>query len=350
MSSVRYLLCSLLAASLFVSCKKELKTFTQLDPEETGITFSNRIAENDTMNILAFEYVYNGGGVALGDFNNDSLPDVYFTGNSVDNKLYLNKGVSENGSLKFEDVTKKSGVTAENKWSSGVALIDINNDGLLDIYVCSTVRKVAKERENLLYVNQGSGADKIPVFKEMGKEYGVADTTHTTNAAFLDYDNDGDLDLFLVVNEMDDNNFPNKFHEKIKDGSSKRTDRLYRNDWDKTLGHPVFTNVSKEAGILIEGYGLGVNVTDINQDGWKDIYVTNDYLTNDLLYINNGKDVNGKHLGFTDMADVAFKHTSHSAMGNDIADINNDGLPDIVALDRMPATNYRKKMSIKTME
>lgn len=315
-----------------------------LDSEETGINFSNRIAENDTMNILAFEYVYNGGGVALGDFNNDSLPDIYFTGNSVDNKLYLNKGAGGDGGLRFEDVTKKAGVAAENKWSSGVAVIDINNDGLLDIYVCSTVRKVAKERENLLYVNQGIGADKIPVFKEMGKQYGVADTTHTTNAAFLDYDNDGDLDLFLVVNEMDDNNFPNKFHEKIIDGSSKRTDRLYRNDWDKTLGHPVFTNVSKDAGILIEGYGLGVNVTDVNQDGWKDIYVTNDYLTNDLLYINNGKDAAGKHLGFTNMADAAFKHTSHSAMGNDVADINNDGLPDIVALDMMPATNFRKKM------
>lgn len=342
--SNRYLLLLLFAVLLLNSCKKKLKTFTMLDSEETGINFSNRIAENDTMNILAFEYVYNGGGVALGDFNNDSLPDIYFTGNSVDNKLYLNKGTSDNGSLRFEDVTKKAGVAAENKWSSGVALIDINNDGLLDIYVCSTVRKVAKERENLLYVNQGVDKNKVPVFKEMGKEYGVADTTHTTNAAFLDYDNDGDLDLFLVVNEMDDNNFPNKFHEKIKDGSSKRTDRLYRNDWDKALGHPVFTNVSREAGILIEGYGLGVNVTDVNQDGWKDIYVTNDYLTNDLLYINNGKDASGKHLGFTDMADVSFKHTSHSAMGNDVADINNDGLPDIVALDMMPATNFRKKM------
>lgn len=341
--SVRYLLLIFTAVFLFGSCKKKLKTFTLLDSEDTGIAFSNRIAENDTMNILAFEYVYNGGGVALGDFNNDSLPDIYFTGNSVDNKLYLNKG-DKNGSLQFEDITQKAGVAAENKWSSGVALIDINNDGLLDIYVCNTVRKVAKERENLLYVNQGIDKNKVPVFKEMAKEYGVADTTHTTNAAFLDYDNDGDLDLFLVVNEMDDNNFPNKFHEKIKDGSSKRTDRLYRNDWNDALKHPVFTNVSKEAGILIEGYGLGVNVTDVNQDGWKDIYVTNDYLTNDLLYINNGQDVNGKHLGFTDMADVYFKHTSHSAMGNDIADINNDGLPDIIALDMMPATNFRKKM------
>ncbi|QRR01809.1 VCBS repeat-containing protein [Dyadobacter sandarakinus] len=323
----------LLAVCMLISCRKELKTFTLLSPDETGISFSNRIAENDTMNVLAFEYVYNGGGVALGDFNNDSLPDIYFTGNSVDNKLYLNKG-----DFRFEDVSHAAGVEAKDKWSTGVALVDINNDNLLDIYVCASVRKVAAERENLLYVNQGVDKNGIPHFTEMGKAYGIADTTHTTNAAFFDYDNDGDLDLFLVVNEMDDNNFPNKYHKKIVDGSSKRTDRLYRNDWNAQSGHPVFTNVSREAGILIEGYGLGVNVTDINQDGWKDVYVTNDYLTNDLLYINN-------HDGtFTDKAAVSFKHTSHSAMGNDVADINNDGLMDVIAVDMMPATNRRKKM------
>ncbi|MCE7058953.1 VCBS repeat-containing protein [Dyadobacter sp. CY343] len=330
---MKHFLLATLFSSLLLACKKEVKTFTQLDPDGTGISFANRIAENDTMNILAFEYVYNGGGVALGDFNNDSLTDVYFTGNTVENRLYLNKG-----DFKFEDITKQAGVAPKNKWSTGVALVDINNDNLLDIYVCASVREVAGERENLLYVNQGLDKDKVPVFKEMGKEYGIADTTHTTNAAFFDYDNDGDLDLFLLVNEMDDNNFPNKYHKKIVDGSSRRTDRLYRNDWNADLKHPVFTNVSKEAGILIEGYGLGVNVTDVNQDGWKDIYVTNDYLTNDLLYINNGDGT------FTDKAATYFKHTSHSAMGNDIADINNDGLVDVIAVDMMPATNKRKKM------
>lgn len=329
----KHLIPAFAAVLLLVSCKKELKIFTELPVDETGIRFANRIAENDTMNILAFEYVYNGGGVALGDFNNDSLPDVYFTGNTTSNKLYLNKG-----DFKFEDVTEKAGVAPSNKWSTGVALVDINNDNLLDIYVCASVRKVPQERENLLYVNQGLDANKVPVFKEMAKAYGIADTTHTTNAAFFDYDNDGDLDLFLIVNEMDDNNFPNKYHKKIVDGSSRRTDRLYRNDWDAKLNHPVFTNVSREAGILIEGYSLGINVTDVNQDGWKDVYITNDYLTNDLLYINNG---NGT---FTDKAPDYFKHTSHSAMGNDVADINNDGLVDVVAVDMMPATNRRKKM------
>ena len=336
---------SLLLISIFLSfflcsCNNEGTLFSKLSAEETGITFSNRIVENDTMNVLAFEYVYNGGGVALGDFNNDNLTDIYFTGNQVANKLYLNKGVDEANKLKFEDVTQKANVAAEGKWCSGVALVDINNDKLLDIYVCATVKKVASERANMLYINQGVGKDGVPTFKDMASEYGVADTTHTTNAAFFDYDNDGDLDLYVLVNEMEDVRYPNKYHDKIVDGSSKRTDKLYRNDWDPKLKHAVFTDVSKQAGILIEGYGLGLNITDINRDGWKDVYVTNDYLTNDLLYINN-------HNGtFSDQAHDYLKHTSYSAMGNDVADLNNDGLVDILAVDMMPADNYRKKMML----
>lgn len=324
----------------FSACEKQETLFTQLSAEDTGITFSNRIIENDTMNVLEFEYVYNGGGVALGDFNNDNLTDIYFTGNQVANKLYLNKGVDEANKLKFEDVTEKSNVAGQGKWCSGVAVVDINNDNLLDIYVCATVKKVASERANMLYVNQGVGKDGIPTFKEMAKEYGIADTTHTTNAAFFDYDNDGDLDLYVLINEMEDIRFPNKYHDKIVDGSSKRTGRLYRNDWDEKLKHGVYSDISKKAGILIEGYGLGINITDINRDGWKDIYITNDYLTNDLLYINNQ---NGT---FTDQAHDYFKHTSYSAMGNDVADLNNDGLVDILAVDMMPADNYRKKMML----
>ena len=319
----------LIACTTFLLSCSEDTLFTKLPTEDTGITFANRITEMDTMNILNFEYINNGGGVALGDFNNDNLVDAYFTGNQVANKLYLNKG-----DFRFEDITKKSKATGEGRWCSGVALVDINNDKLLDIYVCATVKKTAALRANMLYVNQGVGKDGIPIFKEMAQEYGIADTTHTTNAAFFDYDNDGDLDLFLVVNEMDDSRFPNKYHDKIVDGSSKRTDRLYRNDGEQKH----FTNVSKEAGILIEGYGLGVNITDINRDGWKDIYVTNDFLTNDLLYINN------KNGTFTDQAADYFKHTSHSAMGNEVEDLNNDGLVDILAVDMMPASIYRKKM------
>ncbi|WP_394993234.1 VCBS repeat-containing protein [Emticicia sp.] len=324
----------LLLSLCTVSCK-EKTLFTQLSSEETGITFSNRIAENDSLNILTFEYIYNGGGVAMGDFNNDNLTDIYFTGNTTQNKLYLNK-TKKGESLRFEDVTQKAGVTGENRWSSGVALVDINNDNLLDIYVCATARKTASQRANMLYINQGIGKEGIPTFIEMAKDYGIADTTHTTNAAFFDYDNDGDLDLYLVVNEMEDSRFPNKYNEKGKVISSKKSDRLYKNS--SIAGIPHFEDVSKEAGIFDDAFGLGINITDINQDGWKDIYVTNDFLTNDLLYINN------KNGTFSEKASEYFKHTSYSAMGNDIADINNDGLMDIIALDMMPATNYRKKM------
>ena len=328
------------------SCKNvsENALFTKLNPLESGIHFSNRITENDTMNIISFEYIYNGGGVALGDFNNDKKIDVFFTGNQVENKLYLNQGKNKNDIVSFKDITKTANVSGNGKWCTGATVVDINNDGLLDIYVSASIKKVASERANLLYINQGLDKNNQPNFKEMATEYGIADTTHTTNSVFFDYDNDGDLDLYVLVDEMADIHFPNMYHQKIIDGSSPITDRLYRNDWDEKAKHPIFTNVSKQEGILIEGFGLGVNITDINRDGWKDIYVTNDYLTNDLLYINQHK--NGKHIGFEDQAATYFKHTSHSAMGNDVEDINNDGLVDFFALDMMPAENSRKKTMI----
>ncbi len=316
---------------LLGSCDSKKEMFTLLSPGKTGITFSNRITENDTMNILKFEYVYNGGGAAIGDFNNDGLQDVFFTGNQVQNKLYLNKG-----DFKFEDLTQDAGLHTNGKWASGVALVDINNDGWMDIYVGATVKKTARDRENMLFVNQGVDKNGKPAFKEQAREYGIADDGHTTNAAFFDYDNDGDLDLYVLTNTIEI--YPNIYKKKVTDGSSPTTDRLYRNDWNDQLKHPVFTNVSRQAGILIEGYGLGLNITDINRDGWKDIYITNDYVSDDLLYINNG---NGT---FTNQASSYFKHTSASAMGNDVNDINNDGLVDIIAVDMLPEDNYRKKV------
>jgi enediyne biosynthesis protein E4 len=335
-STIIFKACCIIAAALFlISCSNKKLLFTELAADKTGITFSNRITENDSINILDNEYVYNGGGVGIADFNSDGLQDVYFTGNMVSNKLYLNKR-----NFKFTDVTEKSKVSGEGKWCSGIAIVDINKDNLPDIYVCATLSNYAKKRANLLYVNQGNDKDGVPFFKEMAMEYGIADTSYSTNAAFFDYDKDGDLDMYVLADEIDANRFPNKYHYKITDGTAPGTDRLYRNDWNDSLKHPVFTDVSKQAGILIEGFGLGLHISDINIDGWPDIYVTNDYISNDLLYINN------KNGTFTNKAAQYFKHTSFSAMGNDIADINNDGLQDIIAMDMLPEDNFRKKMML----
>jgi len=324
-------LLNLIAGVLISSCNGPETRFVLLEPDETGIQFSNTITESDTNNILANEHIYNGGGVGIADFNNDELPDVYLTGNMVPNKLYLNRG-----DFKFEDVTDLAGTGLPDRWSSGVSVVDINSDGLLDIYVCATNQKNLTMRTNALLVNQGI-REGIPIFKDMASAYGVADTTYTTTSAFFDYDNDGDLDLFLVVDVLDKKNSPNEYRKKIIDGKSPLTDRLYRNDWSEELGHPVFTDVSKEAGILYEGYSLGLNIADFNQDGWKDVYISNDYISNDLLYINNQDGT------FTNRASDYFKHTSHSAMGNDVVDVNNDGQLDIVVLDMLPEDNYRKK-------
>jgi len=326
------LLLFLLSILVLPACQQQEKHLFELLPsDETGVQFSNRITESDTMNVLQQEYVYNGGGVGIGDFNNDGLTDIYFTGNMVSNRLYLNKG-----NFKFNDITDKAGVAGESKWCSGVALVDINNDGLLDMYVGATMKKDSLSRANLLYINNGPGKDGIPTFTESAAKYGIADTGYTTNAAFFDYDNDGDLDLYVLTSVIN-KGVPSTYRKKIKDGSALNTDRLYRNNGDNT-----FTNVSREAGILIEGFGLGIAINDINLDGWPDVYVTNDYLSNDLLYINNQDGT------FTNKLADYIKHTSSSAMGNSVTDINNDGLVDILALDMLPEDNKRKKMMLMT--
>ncbi|MCG7857906.1 VCBS repeat-containing protein [Flavihumibacter sediminis] len=319
---------------ILASCNnRKDQVFHLLDPEDSGISFTNTITESDSINILDLEYVYNGGGVAIADYNNDGLQDIFFTGNMTGNKLYLN-----DGKMHFTDVTESAKLQAAGRWSTGVAAVDINNDGLMDLYVGASIKNDASLRANMLFINKGADAEGKPVFADEAVAYNVADTGHTTNAAFFDYDNDGDLDLYILTNKVGEDRYPNQYKKKRIDGSAENTDRLYRNDWDSLKGHPVFTNVSREAGILIEGYGLGLNITDINKDGWKDIYVTNDFLSNDILWINNQ---NGT---FTNLAAEYFKHTSYSAMGNDVVDINNDGLVDVIAVDMLPASNYRKKM------
>ena len=334
----RYL--SIILLMLIFSCKsKDPVLFKQIPSSESGITFNNAIRENEMLNMINYQYLYNGGGVGIGDFNNDSLPDIYFTASLQSNKLYLNRG-----NMKFEDVTTKAGIGGEKKWCRGVSVVDINNDGLLDMYIAAAAWQSPELKKDILYVNQGvDPSNGIPRFREMAQEYGLVDTVSTHMSAFFDYDNDGDLDLYVVVNDLNQE-YPNTFRKIRNDGSGFTNDILYRNDWSTELQHPVFTNVTKEAGITWEGNGLGLSVLDINQDGWKDIYVSNDYLSGNLLYINN------KNGTFTNMNDAYFKHGSLNAMGNDAGDINNDGLLDIVEMDMMPEDNYRQKMMMSPVD
>lgn len=323
----------LITSTLFFACNQHKPLFREIKAAQSGIQFNNQITEDENLNVLNYEYLYNGGGVGIGDFNNDSLPDIYFTGNRVANKLYINKG-----HFKFEDITSAAGVDGNAKWCKGISVIDINNDGWMDLYIAAAILPDSNARKNVLYVNQGiNKSTGIPVFKEMAEAYGLADASNTQMAAFFDYDNDGDVDVYLLVNDLD-GTYPNEFRPIRKDGSWPNTDKLLQNNWSNELNHPVFTDISAKAGILIEGHGLGVSITDINQDGWKDIYVSNDYLSNNILYINN------KNGTFTDRCAEYLKHTSKNAMGNDIADINNDGLVDIIETDMTPIDNYRQKM------
>lgn len=309
--------------------------FKLLPADQTGITFNNNVNESDSFNILNQANIYNGGGVGVGDFNKDGLMDIYFAGNMVSNKLYLNKG-----NLKFDDITEAAGVTGNRHWCTGVAVVDINNDGWPDIYVsCSFLKNNTPMRTNLLYINQGLNSNNIPTFKESAKQYGLADTGFSTQAYFFDYDKDGDLDIYLVTNELYDPKTPIRFRPKVKDGSALNMDRLYRNNGDGT-----FTNVSKQAGITIEGWGHAACITDINMDGWPDIYVANDFVSNDLCYINNR---NGT---FTDSLAAYFKHTAWNAMGTDAVDINNDGFVDFISLEMLPETNMRKKRMLSGNE
>ena len=318
------------ACTLLWSCKQKGNTlFTEVPSSHTGIGFKNEIQENVDFNILTYEYLYNGGGVAVGDVNNDGLTDIVFTGNMVSNKLYLNKG-----NFKFQDVTNEAGIAGRNRWKTGVVMADVNGDGLLDIYVCYSGPGSDKDRRNELYINNGV-KNGLPSFIERAEEYGLdAPGTYSTTASFFDIDNDGDLDMFLV-NHAD--MFYNPFYNTDtlrKTRHPKFGNRLYRNDGGK------FTDVSEEAGIKGSGlnFGLSIATSDINGDGYTDIYVTNDYDERDFLYMNNG---NGT---FREVLNKAAGHLSEFAMGSDIADYNNDSKPDVMVLDMLPEDNHRQKL------
>lgn len=315
---------------LLVSCSHGPDSvFTEISPSASNINFRNDIEETKEQNILTYEYLFNGGGVAVGDLNNDGLPDIFFTGNMTPNKLYLNQG-----GLKFEDVTDKAGVAGRDKWKTGVVMADVNGDGLLDIYVCYSGPGADLNRSNELYINNGV-KNGVPSFTESAKAYGLdAPGTYTTSVVFFDMDNDGDLDM-LMVNHADQ--FFNPFFntEKLrKTRNAKFGNRLYRND----NGH--FTDISEQAHIDGSGlnFSLSASISDINGDGWPDIYVTNDYDERDFLYLNN-------HDGtFREVLTKAAPHISQFAMGSDIADFNNDNKPDIVELDMLPEDNHRQKL------
>jgi enediyne biosynthesis protein E4 len=299
--------------------------------DSTGINFENDVEDQKLNNSFVFRNFYNGGGVAIGDINNDGLPDIFFTSNMGENKLYLNKG-----NFKFQDITKQAGIFQNNQWSTGVIFVDINGDGWLDIYVCSSGHMKDSGRKNQLYINNHNGT-----FTESAAKYGLDFSSYATQVSFFDYDGDGDLDCFVIDNSPIPINLLGYANRRdlpsdqwpvasfLRGGG----DHLYRND----NGH--FTDVTKQAGIhgSLISFGLGASVADINGDGWPDIYVSNDSYERDYLYINQR---NGT---FKDETEDYLEHTSFSSMGADIADINNDGYPDIFTTDMLPADDFRLK-------
>lgn len=302
--------------------KREL--FETVRPETSNITFSNDLSFADSLSVLDFEYMYNGGGVAVGDVNNDGLPDIYFTGNMVSSRLYLNRG-----DFRFDDITERAGVETRT-WANGVVMADVNQDGYKDIYVSvgGNRNTPPDERANLLFINNGD-----ETFTESAEKYGLADKGFGIQSTFFDYDLDGDLDVYLLRNAFVSYSRNISKPKQVK-GEAASTDMLFRNNGDLT-----FTDVSAAAGITIEGFGLGVVISDINEDGWPDVYVSNDFITNDLVYINKRDGT------FSNEASTLLKHQTYNGMGADVADYNNDALVDIVVLDMLPEDNKRWKLT-----
>lgn len=330
--NLSWLLLASITISLF-SCSsgddkkvEKEKNFSQLEAEYTGVDFTNFLKENDSINYFSYSYLYMGGGVAAGDINNDGLTDLFFTGNMVPNRLYLNKG-----DLKFEDITQKAGIAGDNRWYTGVTMIDVNEDGYLDIYV--SVSGKFEPRDNQLFVNNGDGT-----FTEKASEYGIADKGNSVQSTFFDYDMDGDLDLYVANYPSTPFDSPNQYYRfKMDHVKDVETNNLYRNDG----GH--FTKVTNEAGLRSFGLSISATIGDLNEDGWPDIYVSSDFSTPDLMYLNNQDGT------FRDVLKDATKQTSFYGMGVDIADYNNDGLLDILQMDMAAKNNRRAKANMASM-
>lgn len=310
--------------------KNEEKLFQLID--DSGIEFNNTLSPTAELNILTYLYYYDGGGVATGDLNNDGLVDLYFTGNQVADHVYLNQG-----NLKFREISKEAGIENASGWTTGVSMVDINNDGLLDIYVCKIGKYKGIEGVNRLFINQGINEKGIPQFKDEAASYGLDIQTFSTQAAFFDYDLDQDLDMFLLNHSVNPNRTYGKGRLRMKP-DSLAGDRLMRNDGGK------FKDVSVEAGIFQGkiGYGLGLGIGDLNNDGYPDIYIGNDFFENDYLYLNQR---DGTFSEVITADETTLGHTTHASMGNDLADFNNDGWIDIISLDMLPRELKAYKMS-----
>ena len=308
--------------------------FTTLDFEETNLLFNNKLKETSTMNSFFYEYFYNGGGVATADFNNDGLQDIYFIGNLRKNKLFLNQG-----NLKFKNISIPANAQGGDGFHTGVCVVDINNDGLKDIYILKSGRLSNEHLQNELLINTGINEKGIPVFEERSKDFGLNLPHYSVQASFFDYDKDGDLDMFLL-NHNPETYALEDVHKLMKEQSDKIGEKLYRNDKGK------FVNVTEESGLISSniGYPLGVAIGDVNNDGWPDVYVSHDYYEKDHLYLNN------KNGTLKDASLTSFTHLPTFSMGNDIADINNDGLLDILSVDMMAEDNYSQKASMSAMD
>lgn len=312
---------------------KNTTLFQKKEASASGIHFNNKLKETEALNYLNFKYIYMGGGVSVGDFNNNGLTDIYFTGNLVNNKLYLNKG-----DFKFKDVTETANVALPNNWSTGSTVVDINNDGLLDIYVSISGKDAPFT--NKLLVNQGVNKDGVPTFKEEAKKYGLDDSGRTEQSIFFDYDNDGDLDVYVINYPITDFKIPVSYYQgMMRNPKMESSSHLYKNNGDLT-----FTNVTEASGLLSFGLSIGVSVSDLNNDGFKDIYVSNDFASPDFIYFNNGDGT------FSEKSKEVTKQTSFYGMGCDIADFNNDGLFDIAQLDMSPSSHKRSKENMGSMD
>ena len=331
---------------LLASCHQSNTLFEQLPASKTGVDFNNVMEESADFNVLEYGYFYNGGGVAAGDFNNDGLIDLYFTGNLSANKMYLNQG-----NLAFKDITEAAGVAAADGWNTGVSLVDINADGWLDVYVCRSAAKNAQLRRNLLFINVSTSKDEVK-FSEQAALYGLDDDSYSSQAAFFDYDHDGDLDVFLLNHSLQEfAGFSRAIGDFKNQDNPHYRSKLLRNDGVPLSPSPIlsarggggvkFTEVTQQAGLVsnVLSFGLGLAVADFNNDGWLDMYVSNDYNENDYLYLNQQ---NGT---FRESVRDAMGHTSLYSMGCDAADVNNDGLMDLLSLDMLPESNQRIKLT-----